>query len=80
METSGGGKHDLVTATLAMPVGRKRYVTALLCLWVTTICYADRTCRVVSLSLGLKQWRLLSCVQCLVHVCMHANAMVVSTD
>lgn len=25
------------------PKGRKRYVTALLCLWVTTICYADRT-------------------------------------
>lgn len=25
------------------PKGKKRYVTALLCLWVTTICYADRT-------------------------------------
>ncbi|KAF1328277.1 Sialin-like protein, partial [Globisporangium splendens] len=27
----------------ATPVGRKRYVMALLCLWITTICYADRT-------------------------------------
>uniref|UniRef100_K3WG25 Major facilitator superfamily (MFS) profile domain-containing protein n=1 Tax=Globisporangium ultimum (strain ATCC 200006 / CBS 805.95 / DAOM BR144) TaxID=431595 RepID=K3WG25_GLOUD len=25
------------------PVGRKRYAMALLCLWITTICYADRT-------------------------------------
>lgn len=54
METNGDGKHVPMTATPAMPTGRKRYVTALLCLWVTTICYADRTCHVVSLSLGLK--------------------------
>ncbi|KAG2525741.1 hypothetical protein BBI17_000477 [Phytophthora kernoviae] len=26
-----------------LPTGKRRYVTALLCLWVSTICYADRT-------------------------------------
>lgn len=46
LETAGGDKRVPVTA--ATPVGRKRYVTALLCLWVTTICYADRTSRVVT--------------------------------
>ncbi|KAG7396506.1 hypothetical protein PHYBOEH_002213 [Phytophthora boehmeriae] len=27
----------------ALPTGGRRYVTAFLCLWVSTICYADRT-------------------------------------
>lgn len=45
MKNAAGGKYAAAQATdVVFPAGKKRYVTALLCLWVTTICYADRTC------------------------------------
>ncbi|KAJ0389912.1 hypothetical protein P43SY_010371 [Pythium insidiosum] len=40
-------------APMPPPFGRRRYVIAVLSLWITTICYADRACVPFISSIGL---------------------------
>ncbi|KAJ0406018.1 hypothetical protein P43SY_010074 [Pythium insidiosum] len=51
--THDGDGDDEAAAPTPPPFGRRRYVIAVLSLWITTICYADRACVPFISSIGL---------------------------